>query len=213
MPYRLTNRAADVQARMRAGRERARMDRPAPDYPPILPDLRRRIVIEDFDFGHRIHVLELHKTARNKLLARLHCIRRDQGWSEDEYRDILEARTGRRSAGDLDERTIARLVASLDPKAAQKSAAAGRRHPPHEWTWVDTAPEHKRSKLRKLIMLAKGAGIAKGRQVAWIEGIALRMAAPSWPRSRSRLQEPAHSNWLGDDQRHRSILNARRRNQ
>lgn len=40
------------------------MDRPAPDYPPILPDLRRRIVIEDWDFGHRVHVLELHRTSR-----------------------------------------------------------------------------------------------------------------------------------------------------
>ena len=40
------------------------MYRPAPDYPVLLPDLRRRIVIEDFDFGHRVHVLELHRTNR-----------------------------------------------------------------------------------------------------------------------------------------------------
>ena len=40
------------------------MSRRAPDYPVSLPDLRRRIVIEDFDFGHRIHVLELFRTNR-----------------------------------------------------------------------------------------------------------------------------------------------------
>ena len=51
MAFRVTKRSAEQQARMQAGRDRARMDRPAPDYPPILPDLRRRIVIEDWDFG------------------------------------------------------------------------------------------------------------------------------------------------------------------
>lgn len=116
---------------------------------------------------------------RNALLARLHCIKRDRAWSEDEYRDILEARTGRRSAGDLDDRTLIRLINALDPSWAQQSAVAGRRtqaRAPHEWTWVDTAPEHKRPKLKKLIMLARGAGIARGTQVAWIEGIARQMA-------------------------------------
>lgn len=143
-------------------------------------------------------------SARNALLARLHCIKRDQAWSEDEYRDILEARTGQRSASALDDRTLIRLINSLDPSWAQRSAPAGggvpprsqprlaapqgggalpwggptggrRAQTPHEWTWVDTAPEAKRPKLRKLIMLAKGAGIAKGGQVAWIEGIARQM--------------------------------------
>lgn len=37
---------------------------PAPDYPAVLPDLRRRVIIEDWDFGHRVHVMELHKTDR-----------------------------------------------------------------------------------------------------------------------------------------------------
>lgn len=65
--YRLTRKAASQReklAAMRRGREAARLDSPAPDYPAALPDLRRRIVIEDFDFGHRVHVLELHKTDR-----------------------------------------------------------------------------------------------------------------------------------------------------
>ena len=67
MSYRLTQKAAAQRQRllvMRAGRERARLAAPAPDYPVQLPDLRRRIVIEDFDFGHSVHVLELHRTNR-----------------------------------------------------------------------------------------------------------------------------------------------------
>lgn len=67
MSYRLTKKAAAQRHRliaMRAGRERARLSAPAPDYPVQLPELRRRIVIEDFDFGHKVHVLELHRTNR-----------------------------------------------------------------------------------------------------------------------------------------------------
>lgn len=115
---------------------------------------------------------------RNQLLARLHCIRRDRGWSEDEYRDILQIKTrteahpGYRSGGDMPAPVLARLVAELDP---QNSAPARRRE--HEWFWVDTAPTSKRPLLRKLIVLAgpKGANIARGHQVAYIEGIARQM--------------------------------------
>lgn len=67
MSYRLTHKAKAQRQRllaMRAGRERARLNGPAPDYPAILPDLRRRIVIESFDFGYEIHVLEFFKTNR-----------------------------------------------------------------------------------------------------------------------------------------------------
>lgn len=65
--YRVTKKAAAQRtklANIRRSRDAARMAEPAPDYPAVLPDLRRRIIIEDFDFGHRVHVLELHKTNR-----------------------------------------------------------------------------------------------------------------------------------------------------
>jgi hypothetical protein len=67
MSYGLTKKAAAQRQRliaMRAGRERTRLAAPAPDYPVQLPELRRRIVIEDWDFGHKVHVLELHRTNR-----------------------------------------------------------------------------------------------------------------------------------------------------
>lgn len=66
--YRITRKTKAARARqleaMRRGRERARMDRPAPDYPADLPDLRMRITVERFDFGGERHVIELHRTRR-----------------------------------------------------------------------------------------------------------------------------------------------------
>ena len=49
---------------MQAGRDAARMARPAPDYPPELPVLRMRITVERFDGAGERHVIELHKTRR-----------------------------------------------------------------------------------------------------------------------------------------------------
>ncbi len=62
--YRVTKKSTEQRAAMRASRDRTRMSKPAPDYPPVLPDLRRRIVIENFDFGHEIHVMDFYKTNR-----------------------------------------------------------------------------------------------------------------------------------------------------
>ena len=67
MTYRLTHKAAAQRQKleaMRRGRERARLDGPAPEYPLALPELRRRIVVESFDFGHDVHVLEFFRTDR-----------------------------------------------------------------------------------------------------------------------------------------------------
>ncbi len=111
-------------------------------------------------------------TFRRTLLARLHIIKKEQGWSDDEYRDILEARTGRRSAADLPDKSLARLVGSFGAPVAQ----GGTPRPKHEWSWVDTAQAAKRPLLRKLIMLAKEAGIERGKQVDYIEGIARQMS-------------------------------------
>lgn len=65
--YRVTRKAEAQRlklANIRRSRDADRMAASAPDYPAVLPDLRRRIVIEDFDFGHRVHVLEFFRTDR-----------------------------------------------------------------------------------------------------------------------------------------------------
>ena len=66
--YRLTKKAAEQRSRrseiMRRGKDAARMAKPAPDYLPVLPDLRREIIVIDHDHGESMHRLCLYKTDR-----------------------------------------------------------------------------------------------------------------------------------------------------
>lgn len=64
MAYRKTRRSREQIARMHEGKARARMARPAPERAAELPELRRRIVITDYDFGERVHTLDLYRTNR-----------------------------------------------------------------------------------------------------------------------------------------------------
>lgn len=64
MAYRTTKKRLEQLAAMREAKARKRISGLEQSYPVALPDLRRRIVIEDFDFGHKVHVLELFKTDR-----------------------------------------------------------------------------------------------------------------------------------------------------
>lgn len=65
MAYRKRTRfSKKLQAVMQRGRERARMERPAPEYPPELPDLRRELLIRDHDHGLVEHKIEFYKTNR-----------------------------------------------------------------------------------------------------------------------------------------------------
>lgn len=69
MSYRTTRKQrqqwnADRQRRAQAARKRNRMEQPAPDYPVALPELRMRITVERFDFGHETHTFELRRTSR-----------------------------------------------------------------------------------------------------------------------------------------------------
>lgn len=65
MTYRKRTRfSKKLQAAMQRGRELARMERPAPEYPPELPDLRRELIVRDHDFGLVEHRIEFYKTNR-----------------------------------------------------------------------------------------------------------------------------------------------------
>lgn len=64
MAYRKTHGSAETLAHMRAGRDAARMADPVPVRASDLPDLRRRLIVEDFDFGRQVHVLEFYRTHR-----------------------------------------------------------------------------------------------------------------------------------------------------
>ncbi len=65
--YRLTKKAEAQRTRLaaiRRGQAAARLESTAPDYPAALPELRRQIIIRDFDFGEKIHTLDLYRTDR-----------------------------------------------------------------------------------------------------------------------------------------------------
>jgi hypothetical protein len=51
-------------AAARAAKARLRLERPAPDYPLELPELRRTIIVIDRDFGEVEHRLDLYRTNR-----------------------------------------------------------------------------------------------------------------------------------------------------
>ncbi len=62
--YRRRLKQSRKLAAMRAAKERKRMEGPAPDYPHELPNLRRIVVVIDFDFGKVVEVVRLYKTSR-----------------------------------------------------------------------------------------------------------------------------------------------------
>lgn len=64
MAYRKTSKCRQQLAIMRAAKEAKRLAGPAPDYPPQLPELRREIIVIDYDFGRREHRLTLYRTRR-----------------------------------------------------------------------------------------------------------------------------------------------------
>lgn len=115
---------------------------------------------------------------RRRLLAHLHCLRRDAGWSEDEYRDILHARTGQRSASDLDFVSLYQLVGDLAPlvkrrrvdptdqERTSKPARAG------DWAFIDRASQDKRPLLRKIFATCRALGAGR----SYAEGVARRQS-------------------------------------
>jgi len=62
--YRKRHNGSRKYNAMRGARLRQIEEGPAPDYPRNLPECRRRIVIEDFDFGLVRHEINLYKSPR-----------------------------------------------------------------------------------------------------------------------------------------------------
>lgn len=107
---------------------------------------------------------------RNQLLARLHCIKKERDWSDDEYRDILQARSGARSGADLTDIELARVVAALgaqQPRTAKSD---------NEWAWVNKVAGNKKALLWKIRRTCINLGIKRGQQMAYAEGVAARIA-------------------------------------
>lgn len=64
MTYRKRTRMSAKMAAARAAKARLRMERPAPDYLPQLPLLRRTVIVIDYDFGIVEHRLDLYRSNR-----------------------------------------------------------------------------------------------------------------------------------------------------
>lgn len=62
--YRKRIRGSSAIEAAKRARDAARMAEPAPDYVPAMPELRRRIVITDYDFGEVTHTIDLYRTNR-----------------------------------------------------------------------------------------------------------------------------------------------------
>lgn len=107
---------------------------------------------------------------RQTLLARLHCIKHERTWSDDEYRDILQGVTGQRSAADLDLAGLARAVSVLGGQPVRVAAAAGRADDPRFRKIIDRASDDKKPLLRKIAAVCG----ALGATAAYAEGIAKR---------------------------------------
>ncbi|MBI5056983.1 MAG: hypothetical protein HZB61_10255 [Nitrospirae bacterium] len=62
--YRKSDKYSRKLKAAREAKERKRLESPAPDYPPILPELRREMTIVDHDFGDVTHEIKLYRTDR-----------------------------------------------------------------------------------------------------------------------------------------------------
>lgn len=109
-------------------------------------------------------------STRNQLLARLHCLKKEYGWDDETYRDILYARTGKRSAADLEGGALARLVAQLGAQQPKGGFKRPGRDGECEWAFIDRAPEINRPLLRKVCALCRSMKVGR----AYAEGVARR---------------------------------------
>lgn len=68
MSYRKRNNYSRKLKAMREARLRQIEEGVAPDYPLLLPELRRRVIVEDYDFGTVRHEIGLYRTNRKVAL-------------------------------------------------------------------------------------------------------------------------------------------------
>ena len=62
--YRSRSKISKKLASMRTAKERIRIESDTPNCPHELPELRRIVIIIDFDFGKTVNIIKLFKTNR-----------------------------------------------------------------------------------------------------------------------------------------------------
>lgn len=91
------------------------------------------------------------------------------GMDDDARHDMMQAITGKNSSKNLTPNDWRILLDHLH-------RVSGNQQAPNEWAWVDSAAPDRQPQLRKIIMLAKAAGLKRGNQIAYVEGIAKQAA-------------------------------------
>lgn len=111
---------------------------------------------------------------RNADLARIHCLKKELGLSDDEYRDVIFALARVRSAADLDWAGRRRVIDHL-----ARRAPAGRSPLPAEWAWIAGHKEERT--LRALMHACARAGLAPGGQVPYCDAMLMQRRGCAQP--------------------------------
>ncbi|MER2545916.1 MAG: phage protein GemA/Gp16 family protein [Candidatus Accumulibacter phosphatis] len=119
---------------------------------------------------------------RAALIRLIHVGRREIQMSDDAWRAYLQQAFLVQSSTQL---SLPRLRAALAhlrrigfvPKGADGQPLQPMpARPEHEWAFVDCAAVSRQPLLRKILMLMRSLPVTRGRQVAYVEGIARQMA-------------------------------------
>lgn len=118
---------------------------------------------------------------RRRLITLLHVGRTELAIDDATWRAYLASAFCCSSSTELSIARLKTALAHLRRKGfVPKGSASGRAE--HEWTFVDSANYTRAPLLRKIIMLMQSTGVARGQQVAYVEGVARQMGGYN-PRS------------------------------
>jgi hypothetical protein len=112
---------------------------------------------------------------RNRLLARIHCLKKELAWSDDEYRDILQGMTGARSAAGLTLTALQMVAEDFAAMVRGKGRPVSRPEPnpvQQEWGFIWRAAQEKRPLLRKVFAVCRAMGVGR----TYAEGVAKKQS-------------------------------------
>lgn len=123
---------------------------------------------------------------RSRLIKLIHIGRRDLKMDEDTWRAYLQQAFMVSSSTQLSVPRLKTALAHLERCGFEIKT----RRAPHEWTWVDKAPEERAFLLRKIIKLMQQTDVTLGNQVAYVEGIAKQMSGLNPDGKPARIHKP-----------------------
>lgn len=127
---------------------------------------------------------------RSRIVKLIHVGRREVQMSDEAWRTYLQITFAVTSSTQLSLSQLQKALKHLRRMGFQPLHTAA---PEHEWSFADRMPERKRLLLWKILKLmeAPEIGVARGAQVAYVEGIAKQMGGcnGAWE-ARDRIHKP-----------------------